>query len=76
MALTRLSVSKAIELAFDDRKIEAITEAKVLLLRDGKDLKSELAARQKLPTDLTFAFSRSPLGDIAVVVSTKKDTRG
>lgn len=76
MALTRLSVGKSIELAFGDRKVEAITEAKVLLLRDGKDLESELATRQKLPTDLTFTLSRTPLGDVEVTVEKAKLTRG
>lgn len=69
MGLTRLSVGKSIEVAFSDRKAETITEAKVILMRDGKDLEAELETRQKKPVDLAFALSRSPLGDITVTVS-------
>lgn len=75
MPLTSLGVNKVIEIAFDGRKVETITEAKVLLLRDGKDLESELATRQKLPSDLTFALYRTPFGDVEVEVS-KKGVRG
>ena len=76
MALTRLSVGKSIELAFSDRQVEAITEAKVILMRDGKDLESELTSRQKKPEDLTFTLSRTPLGDVQVTVSKVAPTRG
>lgn len=76
MALTKLSAGKSIEMAFSDRKVETITEAKVLLMRDGKDLESELISRQNKPTDLTFTLSRTPLGDVTVEVSTVKPTRG
>ena len=68
MALTKLSVGKTIEVAFSDRQVETITEAKVILMRDGKDLGGELKARQKAPTDLTFTLSRTPLGDVEVLV--------
>lgn len=69
MALTRLSVGKSIEISFDDRNVEAITEAKVILMRDGKDLETELKARQKYPDDHTFELLRTPLGDIEVTVT-------
>lgn len=75
MALTRLSVGKTIELAFSDRKVEAISEAKVLLMRDGTDLENELASRQNKPDDLSFILTRSPLGDIIVTVSKIEPTR-
>lgn len=76
MALTRLSVGKGIEVAFSDRKVEAITEAKVLLMRDGKDFEDELASRQKKPNDLAFTLSRTPLGDIEVTVGKVQPSRG
>lgn len=76
MALTRLSVGKTIELAFSDRKVEAITEAKVLLMRDGKDLENELTSRQKLPSDLKLGLSRTPLGDLEVTVAKVMPSRG
>lgn len=76
MALTRLSVGRSIEVAFSDRKVETITEAKVITMRDGKDLESELTSRQNKPEDLTFTLSRTPLGDVEVLVSKVKQTRG
>ena len=74
MGLTRLSVGRGIELAFGDRKVEAISEAKAILMRDGKDLEAELDMRKKRPVDLAFTLSRTPFGDIEVTVS-KIDTR-
>lgn len=76
MGLTRLSVGKTIEVSFSDRKVETITEAKVILMRNGKDLESELTSRQKKPEDLTFTLSRTPLGDVEVLVSKVAPTRG
>ena len=72
MALTKLSVSKGVEVAFSDRRSEIITEARVLLMRDGKDFEAELEARQKKPDDLAFTLSRTPLGDVEVTVTTVK----
>ena len=76
MALTKLSVGKTIEVAFSDRQVETITEAKVILMRNGKDLESELTARQKKPEYLTFTLSRTPLGDVEVLASKVAPTRG
>ena len=76
MALTKLSVGKGIEVAFSDRRSEIVSEAKVLLIRDGKDFEAELASRQKKPDDLTFLLSRSPLGDVGVVVINVRKSRG
>ena len=76
MALTRLSVGREIQIVFDDRKsVETITEAKVMLMRDGKDLEAELEARQKKPDDHTFELSRTPLGDLQIVATYMRRTR-
>lgn len=76
MALTRLSVGKSIEISFGDREKETITESKVLLMRDGKDLETELTSRSKKPADLAFTLDRTLLGDLEVTVTKVTPTRG
>ena len=72
MALSKLSVGKGIEVAFDDRRSELLSEAKVLLMRDGKDLEVKMKERQKSHDGLTFTLSRTPLGDIEVTATVVK----
>lgn len=69
MALTRLSVGKSIEVAFDGRRVDRYTEAEVIVMRDGKDLEAKMKERQKFPQGYTMALSRTPLGDVQVTVS-------
>jgi hypothetical protein len=74
MVLTRLSVSKEIEVSFGgERMVDKYTEAEVLLMRDGKDFEAKMKERQKYPNDHTFVLSRTPLGDLDVtVIRTKR----
>lgn len=71
MALTKLSVDRAVTVAFSDRQDVIFTEASVLLLRNGADLEAALTTRGKLPGDLTFSLSRTPFGDVGVTVTKK-----
>ena len=75
MALTRLSVGKGIEFSFGDHVVDKYTRAEVLLMRDGKDLEAKMKERQKFPEGYTISLSRTPLGDVEVLVS-KASRRG
>lgn len=69
MALTRLSVGKGIEVAFSDRQSTLISEAKVLLMRDGKDLESELNLRGVVLDDLAVYMQRDLVtGQVELII--------
>jgi len=75
MELTRLSVGKAIEFSFGDRTVDRYTEAEVIVMRDGKDLEAKMKERQKFPEGYSLSLSRTPLGDVAVMVSKVESVR-